>query len=246
SLIQLVDQLEDVPGIEWIRLMYCYPWNFTDDLLHRLRDSDKLVRYVDMPLQHVNSRILKDMRRNIQRDKQVELIRRLRDIDGMVLRTTFITGFPGETDAEFQELVDWTREVEFDRVGVFPYSPEPGTPAGARPDQVDPSVSAERRDIIMALQQDIHARKLQAMIGRQVQVLVDGPSEQQGMVLERRYYGQATDIDGVTYLSFDDGGRLAMPGDMVTVTIEDVADYDLLGVVVDHESASPVPLRVVH
>jgi len=131
SLVKLLRELEAIPGIAWIRMMYCYPWNFTDELLDVLRHSDKVVRYVDMPLQHINARILKDMRRNIQRNKQRDLIAKLRDIDGMVLRTTFIAGFPGETDDEFQELLDWVQEVEFDRVGVFAYSQEDGTPAGA-------------------------------------------------------------------------------------------------------------------
>lgn len=232
SLVQLLRKLEAVPGLEWIRLMYAYPWNFTDELLDIVRNSDKVVRYIDMPLQHINARILKDMRRNVQRDKQADLIRRLRDIDGMVLRTTLITGFPGETDAEFQELADWIQEVEFDRLGVFAYSEEPGTPAAERTDQVEQAVREARRDHIMALQQDIHARKMAAMIGKKLQVLVDGPSEEHPLVLEGRYYGQAPEIDGSVFLSYDDGGRLAMPGEMVHVTIEQAAEYDLLGVVV--------------
>lgn len=232
SLVQLLKKLEAVPGVEWIRMMYAYPWNFTDELLDVLRDSEKVVRYVDMPLQHISARILKDMRRNVQRDKQAELIARLRDIDGMVLRTTLITGFPGETDAEFQELVDWIEEVEFDRLGVFAYSEEPGTPAATREDQVEVAVREQRRDHIMAVQQAIHARKMDAMIGRRLKVLVDGPSDEHPLVLEGRYYGQAPEIDGNVYLSFDDGGSLAMPGDMVEITVEQAAEYDLLGVVV--------------
>jgi ribosomal protein S12 methylthiotransferase len=231
SLYLLLRELEKLPGLHWVRLMYCYPWNFTDELLDLIRHSDKVVRYVDMPLQHINERVLKDMRRSIQREKQARLIDRLRDIDGMVLRTTFITGFPGETDQEFQELLDWTKHVEFDRVGVFAYSQEDGTPAGEREDQVDEAVRAERRDALMAAQQDIHLKKMEALNGRELEVLVDGPSEEHPLVLEGRYYGQAPDIDGVVYLSFDDGGSLVMPGQLVNVTITDYSNYDLVGTV---------------
>lgn len=231
SLVLLLKRLEKIPGIDWIRLMYSYPWNFTDELLDILRHSDKVLRYVDMPLQHINARVLKDMRRNIQRDKQARLIDRLRDIDGMVLRTTFITGFPGETDAEFNELTDWIKAVEFDRVGVFAYSPEAGTPAGERVDQVEQHIREARRDQIMAIQQEIHERKMNAMIGRSLQVLVDGPSDEHPLVLEGRYYGQAPDIDGVVYLSFEDGGAMVLPGQMAQVVVKASSHYDLMGVI---------------
>lgn len=231
SLVTLLRQLEEIDGIGWIRLMYAYPWNFTDELLELIRGSEKVVRYVDMPLQHVSERILTDMRRNIQRDAQKRLLGRLREIDGMVLRTTFITGFPGETDAEFQELVDWTREIAFDRVGVFAYSQEPGTPAGERKDQVPKRVREARRKELLAAQQQIHQQKMAAMVGRELDVLVDGTSEEHDWVLEGRYYGQAPDIDGTVVLSVEDPDAIVLPGRFVRATITAASEYDLVGTV---------------
>ncbi|HMV66890.1 MAG TPA: 30S ribosomal protein S12 methylthiotransferase RimO [Myxococcota bacterium] len=230
SLVRLLRELEQV-DVRWVRLMYAYPWNFTDELLDLVASSDKVVRYVDMPLQHVNARVLADMRRNIQRDAQRRLIARLREIDGMVLRTTFITGFPGETDAEFRELVDWVEEVQFDRVGVFAYSQEAGTPAGDREDQVPKRVREARRKELLGVQQGIHRARLASLVGRTFDVLVDGPSEEHGWVLEGRYYGQAPDIDGVVALSVEDPDAVVEPGRFVRATITAASEYDLVGTV---------------
>lgn len=231
ALFQLLQQLNEVEGIDWVRCLYMYPWNFTDELLELMRDDNKILPYVDMPLQHISGRILKSMRRNIQRDKQERLISRLRDIPGLVLRTTFIAGYPGETDEDFKALYDWVKEVEFDRVGVFPYSIEENTLAGVMEAQVEDHVKIERRDALMALQQEISLRKNQAYVGRRMKVLVDGVSEEHEYVVEGRHYGQAPDIDGVVYLSFDDGGEPALPGRFVEVVIEEANEYDLVGVV---------------
>jgi len=231
SLITLLEGLETIPGLRWVRLMYAYPWNFTDELLSLIKDSDRVLPYIDMPLQHISDRILKAMRRNVLREKQLELIDKLRAVPGMVLRTTLITGFPGETDAEFQELADWIQDVGFDRVGAFAYSPEPGTPAAEMPDQVDPEVAEARRGALLAIQQGIHEEKMRKMIGERLEVLVDGPSDEHPLVLEGRYYGQAPEIDGVVYLSFEDGGSFVRPGEFVEVEIEDASEYDLVGVV---------------
>lgn len=228
SLVLLLRELEQV-DVRWIRLMYAYPWNFTDELLELVRTSEKVVRYIDMPLQHVNERVLTDMRRSVQRDAQRRLIGRLREIDGMVLRTTFIAGFPGETDAEFRELVDWAREVEFDRVGVFAYSQEPGTPAGERKDQVPKKVREARRKELLAMQQGIHKRRIEALVGKTFDVLVDGVSEEHGWVLEGRYYGQAPDIDGTVLLSVEDPEVVVEPGRFVQATITAASEYDLVG-----------------
>jgi ribosomal protein S12 methylthiotransferase len=229
GLVQLLEQLEKVDGIDWIRLMYAYPWNFTDELLDVIRGSDKVLKYVDMPLQHVNERVLKAMRRNTTRDAQMRLLDRLRDIDGMVLRTTFITGFPGETDAEFEELVDWVEHVRFDRVGVFAYSEEHGTDAAALPDQVPEEVREERRDALLEVQQGIHREKLAGLLGRNLDVLVDGPSEDYEGLLEGRYYGQAPDIDGVVLLSIQDPDADVEPGRFVRAHVTAHDDYDLVG-----------------
>ncbi len=232
-LVRLLRELDaQATDIEWIRLLYMYPWNFSDEIVDLLRADNRLLPYVDMPLQHISTRILKSMRRNIQRDKQMKLIERLRSIDDLVLRTTFITGYPGETDEEFQDLYDWVKEVEFDRVGVFTFSPEDGTLAATLPDQVEEHVKHERRDALMELQQEISLRKNEEWIGYRTQVLVDGVSEEHEFVLEGRHFGQAPDIDGVTYLSFDYGGEIPTPGEFVEVEIQQATEYDLMGVVI--------------
>jgi ribosomal protein S12 methylthiotransferase len=229
SLVKLLRELEGIDGVAWIRLMYAYPWNFTDELLDLIRGSEKVLRYVDMPLQHVSERILTDMRRSVQREAQMRLLARLREIDGMVLRTTFITGFPGETDEEFAELVNWTKEIQFDRLGVFAYSQEPGTPAGERKDQVPRRVREARRRELLEVQQGIHKAKMAALVGKRFEVLVDGPSEEHGWVMEGRYYGQAPDIDGTVALSIEDPDVVVEPGRFVTATITAHAEYDLVG-----------------
>jgi ribosomal protein S12 methylthiotransferase len=231
ALCDLLDKLEDVDGIEWVRLHYAYPWNVSDRLIDILGRGGKVVPYVDMPLQHISDRMLKAMRRSTRRQSQEEIIDRLRAIPGMVLRTVFITGFPGETDADFRELHDWVRKVEFDHVGVFTFSPEENTEAVGLPDPVPPDVAAERRDALMELQSGISRRRNEARIGTTMRVLVDGVSEEHEYVLEGRHYGQALDIDGVVYLSFDDGADPVLPGSFVDVTIDDATEYDLVGVV---------------
>ena len=235
-LLRLLRRLEEEAiEIDWIRLLYMYPWNFTDDLLEHFSQAERLVPYVDMPLQHINARILKSMRRNIQRDKQARLIERLRGVDDLILRTSLIVGYPGETDAEFTELRDWITEVEFDRVGVFTYSPEEGTPAATLPDQLEEHVKYERRDEIMTIQSEISMRKNQEWVGQRTEVIVDGISEEHELVFEGRHYGQAPDIDGVVYLSFDYGGEMPTPGDLVEVEIQQATEYDLAGVVIPTE-----------
>lgn len=232
-LIRLLKRLDsEIPDLAWLRLLYMYPWNFTDELLDVFTNADRLLPYIDMPLQHISQKILKSMKRNIKREKQMKLIDRIRAIDDMVLRTTFIVGYPGETDADFQELYDWVKHVEFDRVGVFTYSPEENTAAGLLEDDVEAHVKQERYDALMELQRDISARKNQAWVGNTTEVIVDGISEEHELVFEGRHYGQAPEIDGVTFLSFEHGGKIPTPGDIVTVQIDQATDYDLLGVII--------------
>jgi ribosomal protein S12 methylthiotransferase len=235
-LVQLLRRLDsEVPDLAWIRPLYMYPWNFTDDLLDCFQSLERVVPYVDMPLQHINDRILKSMRRNIKREKQRDLIARIRAIDDMVLRTTFIVGYPGETDEEFQELYDWVKEVEFDRVGVFTYSPEEGTEAATLGMEVPQHIMDERRNALMELQQEISLRKNREWIGNVTQVIVDGISEEHELVFEGRHYGQAPDIDGVVYLSLSPDGDLPTPGQVVDVQITDATEYDLVGEVIPRE-----------
>lgn len=231
-LVRLLRRMdEELDDIAWVRLLYMYPWNFTDELLELFQSSKRILPYVDMPLQHVSRDVLKSMKRNIQREKQMELIARIRAIDDMVLRTTFIAGYPGETDADFQELHDWIAEVQFDRVGVFVYSPEEDTVAATLPNQVEEHVKIERAEALMALQRDISKRKNEAWVGDVTDVIVDGISKEHELVFEGRHYGQAPEIDGTTFLSFEFGGDLPTPGDIVPVQIESATEFDLVGVV---------------
>ena len=234
GLLHLLDALEPIDGIQWIRLMYTYPWNFTQPLMDRL-GSGKILPYVDIPLQHVSQPILDDMRRSVKRETQDALLRSLREIPGMVLRTSLIAGYPGETEEDVEQLIDWIREIRFDRLGVFEFSPEPGTPAGERKDQLPEEIRAERRDRIMAVQQEIHAENMAAMIGRELDVLVDGISPEHELVLQGRYYGLAPEgIDGQVYLSYETSSQEpADIGDIVRVRVTDACAYDLLGNVMD-------------
>ena len=156
QLHRLLRDLCRIEGLEWIRLLYAHPAHFYDDLIDVMAAEQKVCPYVDLPLQHISNRILKVMGRKVTRTKIERLVARLRDrIPGVTLRTTFITGLPGETEAEFEELLEFVREQRFDRVGCFAYSPEEDTPAAAMPDQVPPEVAEERRDLLMAAQADI-------------------------------------------------------------------------------------------
>jgi len=244
-LVRLLRELEeaDLGDIEWVRLLYMYPWNFSDELLGILERGENVLPYVDMPLQHVSERILRSMRRNTTRDKQKELIARIRAIDEMVLRTTFITGYPGETEEEFQELYDWVEAVEFDRVGVFTYSKEEGTRAAELDGHLPEEVKERRRDALMELQQGIQLKKNREWVGYSTDVIVDGISEEHELVFEGRHYGQAPDIDGKVFLSFDYGGDMPTAGDMVDVEITEATPYDLRGVVLPDEPPAPIAIE---
>lgn len=236
GIIQVIDALEKIDGIEWVRLLYAYPWNFSDALLERV-GTGKVVPYVDIPLQHVSQHILDDMRRHVTREEQDRLLRRLREIPGMVLRTSLIAGYPGETEADVDELIDWIRDIRFDRLGVFVYSAEQGTPAGDRPDQLPLEVRVERRDRIMAAQQEISASMMADLVGSHLRVLVDGYSPEHELVLTGRYYGQAPEVDGQVFLSYENCDcDMAEVGDFVDVEVTDATEYDLVGNVLDPEA----------
>lgn len=236
GIIQVIDALEKIDGIEWVRLLYAYPWNFSDALLERV-GTGKVVPYVDIPLQHVSQHILDDMRRHVTREEQDRLLRRLREIPGMVLRTSLIAGYPGETEADVDELIDWIRDIRFDRLGVFVYSAEQGTPAGDRPDQLPLEVRVERRDRIMAAQQEISASMMADLVGSHLRVLVDGYSPEHELVLTGRYYGQAPEVDGQVFLSYENCDcDMAEVGDFVDVEVTDATEYDLVGNVLDPET----------
>jgi ribosomal protein S12 methylthiotransferase len=221
----LLRELEKIEGIEWIRILYAYPAHVTDELLDTLGRSKKILPYLDMPLQHINDRMLKRMQRRVNREQTEEILASLRQaVPGLALRTTFIVGFPGETEAEFEELCAFVKQTRFERVGVFPYSLEPGTPAERLPEHLPEEVKQERRDRLMATQQELAFAQSQAQVGKEVEMIVDGPDpEVPGYVLARTA-ADAPDIDCVVRLK----GKNLKPGDLVQARITGADGYDLM------------------
>lgn len=230
ELTDLLEALEAIqPGPRWIRLLYLYPHGFTDRLVQHMAHSQRVVPYIDMPLQHISDNVLRGMRRAGDSQMIRSLLERLRTaIPNLVIRTTFLVGFPGETDADFQELLDFVEEQEFDRVGVFAYSPEEGTAAYDRTDTVDPEIAEERRRILYERQAEISEQKLQSYLGREVEVLVEGLSEESDLLLQGRLLTQAPEIDGLVYIN--DGQ--SFPGQIERVLIEQTGTHDLVGCIV--------------
>ncbi|MCA9231962.1 MAG: 30S ribosomal protein S12 methylthiotransferase RimO [Planctomycetales bacterium] len=231
-LAQLLQQLETVEGLDWIRLMYLYPMYFDDQLIDFLAASKRIVPYLDMPLQHADDQILKRMQRRVNRQETEALLAKLRErIPGLVMRTTFITGFPGETDDQFQELVEFVRKQRFERLGVFTYSYEPDTPAAKLPGQVAEVVMNARRDRLMVEQQDIAFAWNDAQIGRQLDVLIDAAVAGEENAWIGRSYADAPDVDSVVYVTgMDDSASVLTPGALVRCEIVARQGYDLIAV----------------
>jgi ribosomal protein S12 methylthiotransferase len=228
ALAALLRELNTIDGLEWIRLLYLYPTTITDDVLAAMAECEKVCRYVDLPLQHASADVLKRMRRPGNRRTYDALLARIRDrVPGVTLRTTFIVGFPGETDAELAELEDFVRDTEFDHIGVFTYSHEEGTRAYAVKDDVPAAAKRKRRDRIMALQQQIVAKRQESRVGSDVQVLIDGPSPEHELVLQGRLEGQAPDIDPVVYLT-DADPSVYRTGQLIKARIVGSQGYDLV------------------
>lgn len=228
-LPQLLHQLARIEGIEWIRLMYCYPDRFTDELIETMRQEPKICRYIDLPLQHADPKILKEMNRRGTIEEAERLIGKLRAaMPDITLRTTMITGFPGESEQEFQTLIDFIERVQFDRLGVFAYSQEEDTPAGKRQDQVLPEVREQRREQIMKLQQGISLERQQRWVGRVVTVLVE-QKQPDGQWMGRTE-GDAPEIDGQVYIKSTETS--IQVGDLIKVRILEADSYDLIGEVV--------------
>ena len=232
SLADLLRALDDLGGNRddyWIRCLYAYPKGLTEEVMEVMGGAKHVLKYLDMPLQHIADPILRRMRRGKGGPATWELVRRLRElVPGLVLRTTFITGLPGETDADFDELCEFVREIRFERMGVFTYSREEDTPAGEMSDQVPAELAAERRDVLMALQRDISKEQQEALVGTTLEVLVDGVAEESELLLQGRHQGQAPEIDGVTYIT--DG--TARPGEVVRIRVDEAAEYDVAGPIV--------------
>ena len=224
-LADLLRELETVDGIDWIRVLYNYPMYFSDDLYAALSSSSKVLPYLDMPLQHINDAMLKRMNRKHTRAQTEAIIGRLRqEIPGLVLRTTFIVGFPGETDREFEELLAYVEEAKFERLGVFPYSFEADTPAAKLTGHLPDAVRIERRDRIMAAQQPIAFAFNESLVGRETDVLIDAPSDRGPGWWSGRTFADAPDVDGVAFVK----GANLEPGDLAPCEIVASEGYDLV------------------
>jgi ribosomal protein S12 methylthiotransferase len=242
-LHHLLPELAKVDGIRWIRLHYAYPRDVPDALVDVIAGEPKIVKYLDMPLQHSSDRLLRAMRRGRDSVFLRALLARLRArIPGIALRTSLIVGLPGETEEDFEDLVRFVEEERFERLGVFEFSPEEGTLAAEMPGQVPDAVKRARFERLMELQQGISREHQRAMIGRRLEVLVEGRAEETEHLLAGRHAQQAPEIDGITYVN--DG--VAYPGEIVTLEVTDAAEYDLVGRVVARDPARaarklPVP-----
>src|SRR5262245_7662727 len=228
ALAALLRELNAIDGLHWIRLLYLYPTTITDDVLATMAECDKVCRYVDLPLQHASADVLKRMRRPGNRRTYDTLLARIRErVPGVTLRTTFIVGFPGETEAEFAELEAFVEDTRFEHVGVFTYSHEEGTRAYAAADSVPAATKRKRRDAIMKRQQRIVAGRQASLVGAEVRVLVDGPSAEHDLVLQGRLEGQAPDIDPVVYLTDCDPSAFDR-GQLIRGRVVGARGYDLV------------------
>ena len=228
ALARLLRALNRIDGLEWIRMLYLYPTTITDDVLGAMAESSKVCKYVDLPLQHASDPVLKRMKRPGTRAGYERLLDRIRQrVPGVTLRTTFIVGFPGETDADFAELASFVESVGFDHVGVFTYSHEEGTSAHGLPDDVPAAVKKRRQSGVMRLQRRIVERAHRSRIGSQVRILIDGPSAEHDLVLRGRLEGQAPEIDPQVYLTDCDPSELT-PGQFIQAEVVGNRAYDLV------------------
>ena len=226
KLPELLRKISYIDGIEWIRLLYCYPDALTDELLEEMKNNDKICNYIDLPLQHCNENVLKRMNRKGSKDGLLSLIEKIRSyMPDVIIRTTFITGFPGETEEEFEELCEFVKEAQFDRLGCFAYSAEEGTKAAEMENQIDEQTKSDRGDLIMQSQFGIFTQKQNEKIGKTYKVIVEGYDGYTDCYVGRSYM-DAAEIDSVIY--FTSAVELD-EGEFVMVEIEGIKDYDLIG-----------------
>ena len=233
ALAALIRALGEIEGVEWIRPMYAFPTHISDAFLSAIRETDKAVKYLDMPLQHASRNVLKLMKRGGTRESLERLIARVRDaVPGIAIRTTFITGFPGETDEDFEELIKFVQNCRFDNVGVFTYSDEEGTAAFDLPNKVDPKIAKQRRNRLMKEQAKISKQLNKAKIGNTYRVLFEGLSQESDLLFQGRLEGQAQEIDG--YILINDMPEDLDPkiGAIYNVKITEAHEYDLVGAIV--------------
>ena len=229
-LPELLRKMCQISGLYWIRIMYCYPEEITDDLIQVIKEQPKICNYLDLPIQHASDEVLKRMGRKMTKSQLVDVIGKLRrEIPDICLRTTLITGFPGETKEQHEEMMEFVDEMEFDRLGVFAYSAEEDTPAANMPNQVDDELKEDWRDELMELQQEVSFDKAQTMIGSVLTVMVEGKVADENAYIARSYR-DAPDVDGYVFINTDEE---LMSGDFVKVKITGALEYDLIGEIYD-------------
>ncbi len=235
ALAELIHKITEETSIPWIRILYCYPDKITDELIEEFKTNPRLLKYIDLPLQHISNRMLKAMNRHGDGAMIREVLAKLRTVDGMVIRTTFIVGFPGETEEDFGVLADFITEQKFEHAGVVTYSREEGTPAYDFPDQIDEQVKQDRMDILMRTQMNINTARNESRIGSVITVLCEAYDP-----VNECYYGRssedAPDIDGKVFFRYNGEERI-MPGSMVKVKVREVVDYDVYGFAMKPENA---------
>ena len=229
-LPELLRKMCQISGLYWIRIMYCYPEEITDDLIQVIKEQPKICNYLDLPIQHASDEVLKRMGRKMTKSQLIDVIGKLRrKIPDICLRTTLITGFPGETKEQHEEMMEFVDEMEFDRLGVFAYSAEEDTPAANMPNQVDDELKEDWRDELMELQQEVSFDKAQTMIGSVLTVMVEGKVADENAYIARSYR-DAPDVDGYIFINTDEE---LMSGDFVKVKITGALEYDLIGEIYD-------------
>lgn len=230
SLHILLKKLCEISGLRWIRVMYCYPEEIYPELIETIRDEKKICHYLDLPIQHASDRILKRMGRRTSKQQLVDIISKLREeIPDIMIRTTLITGFPGETQEDHEELMEFVNDMEFERLGVFTYSPEEDTPAAEMEDQIPEDVKEERRDELMELQQEISLDNGEKLIGKTVTAMVEGKVADENAYVGRTY-GDAPGVDGYIFINT---GEVMMSGDFARVKVTGALEYDLIGEIED-------------
>ena len=228
SLAKLIKEISKIEDLKWIRVLYLYPDHFTEELIEEFKNNDKLVNYVDMPLQHISDDVLKRMNRKTSKDHIIKTLKNLRkSVPDIVIRTTFIVGFPGESDDDFNQLVDFIEDIKFDKLGVFEYSKEEDTRAASLDEQIPDSIKEERKNEIMAIQSEISAEILTKKIGKKLEVIIEEEVDEENYV--GRTYMDSPEIDGVTYVH--SAKNLEM-GSFVQIDVVDSLDYDLVGEII--------------
>ena len=229
SLPKLLKELCKIRGLRWIRILYCYPEEITDELIQVIREEDKICKYLDLPIQHASNEILKRMGRRTSKEQLIEIVEKLRnEIPDIALRTTLITGFPGETQEQHEELMAFVDEMEFDRLGVFTYSPEEDTPAATMADQIEERIKEDRQADLMELQQEIAFELAEEMIGKELIVMIEGKVADENAYVGRTYK-DAPNVDGLIFVESDEE---LMSGDFAKVRVTGALEYDLIGEIV--------------